>query len=178
MAVYNVTNWYWSVAGSVTQVYSSAGAQYVPVTDATYSAWLAAGNRATRIINETELQDVFATQYPAGWPPTLAQQAAAAIAAGLAITSTGTPALDGTYSVDEDAQSEIGWVSNYILVNGKFPGGATQYPWIDMANQNHLFQSTQDFQTFATVVADYVAALVIIIKTNSGDLPIPTAVIP
>src|SRR5262252_7789655 len=42
--VFDPTNWYWIVARSTTQVYSSAVGDYVPMQDATYQAWLAAGN--------------------------------------------------------------------------------------------------------------------------------------
>lgn len=35
---YRPSNWYWAVAGSKTQVYSSAAVAYVPVTDPTFVA--------------------------------------------------------------------------------------------------------------------------------------------
>lgn len=57
---YNPANWYWTVAGSTTNVFSSAVGDYVPVADATYQAWLASGNTPTRIISEAELGDVLA----------------------------------------------------------------------------------------------------------------------
>ena len=60
--------WYWVVNASTTQVYSSAAAAYVAVSDATYTAWLAAGNQPTPIASEVLLAAVFAAQYPAGWP--------------------------------------------------------------------------------------------------------------
>ncbi len=55
---YNPKNWYWIVAGSITQVYSSAIDDYVPVADATYQAWLTAGNKATKIDTAQNLADV------------------------------------------------------------------------------------------------------------------------
>lgn len=42
--IYTPENWYWKVAGSTTQVYSSAAGSYVPVSDAAYQAWLATQN--------------------------------------------------------------------------------------------------------------------------------------
>lgn len=51
-------NWYWIVAGDETKVYSSAVGDYVPAADATYQAWLAAGNAPTRIASEDELGEV------------------------------------------------------------------------------------------------------------------------
>lgn len=57
---YTPANWYWVVAGSATQVYSSASGGYVPVSDATYAAWLATGRNPTRIASEAELGEVLA----------------------------------------------------------------------------------------------------------------------
>ena len=60
MRKYNPNNHYWVVAGSASEVYSSAVNDYVPIADATYVAWLAKGNIATRIASEAELGDVLA----------------------------------------------------------------------------------------------------------------------
>ncbi len=109
---------------------------------------------------------------------TLQQQAQASVSAGLTITSTGTPALDGKYTCDGIAQGKIASVSTYILVNSKFPGGAASYPWIDAAGAPHTFPTTGAFQAFATAVADYVAALDQIIATGTGTLPASSAAIP
>ncbi len=57
---YNPYNWYWIVAGSTTQVYSSAAGDYVPVADATYQTWLTAGNVPNTIDTEANLGDVLA----------------------------------------------------------------------------------------------------------------------
>jgi hypothetical protein len=58
--IYNPKDWYWIVAGSATHVYSSANGDYVPVSDETYQAWLAAGGAPTRIASEDELAEVLA----------------------------------------------------------------------------------------------------------------------
>lgn len=60
MTPFDPANWYWIVNGSTAQVYSSAAANYVPVANATYVAWLEAGNLPTRILNEAELGEVLA----------------------------------------------------------------------------------------------------------------------
>jgi len=52
---FDVTNWYWAVAGSTTQVYSSATGGYVPVADADYVAWKASGKTASKIVSEAAL---------------------------------------------------------------------------------------------------------------------------
>lgn len=68
MPPYTPQDWYWAVAGSTTQVWSSRARAYVPVDDAAYLAWLAAGHVPTPIASEADLWDVLATQYPAGLP--------------------------------------------------------------------------------------------------------------
>lgn len=115
---------------------------------------------------------------PAPPAPTLAQQAGAMIAAGLTIKSTGTPALDGVYSVDAAAQQNIQAVQIYIQANGKFPGSSGTYPWLDKAGQPHVFPTVAEFSAFATVVADFVADLKMIQFTGAGTLPAASATIP
>lgn len=111
-------------------------------------------------------------------PPTLLQQAQAALSGGITITSTGTSSLDGIYSVDATAQSNLQAVQTYILTNGKFPGSSGTYPWLDMAGAAHTFPSTTEFEAFATAIADYVADLTLIALTGTGTIPTPTATIP
>lgn len=60
-SVYTPTAWYWAVGGSVTQVFSSAQGAFVGVGDATYQAFLAAGNTPTQIANNSFLFDVMAS---------------------------------------------------------------------------------------------------------------------
>jgi hypothetical protein len=91
--------------------------------------------------------------------PTPASVVAVALAAGLAITSTGTPAIDGTYPLDSITQFEINSVMLFIQTNGDFPGGTSTYPWFDAAGAPHIFPSIAVFKEWATAVANYVAAL-------------------
>lgn len=51
-----VTNHYWIIGGSTTEVYSSAQNVMVPATDQTYVDW-SANNMASPIANETELAE-------------------------------------------------------------------------------------------------------------------------
>jgi hypothetical protein len=48
-------DWYWNVAGSTTQVYSSARNIYVPLADTAYQTWLAAHGAASRIAAEIDV---------------------------------------------------------------------------------------------------------------------------
>lgn len=66
-------DWYWIVAGSTTQVYSSAIGDYVAPTNSTYQTWLAAvpGRTATPIASEEELGEVLAPYFLRPVPATL-----------------------------------------------------------------------------------------------------------
>lgn len=91
---------------------------------------------------------------------TAAGKAAAAMAAGLTITCTSTPALDGVYAVDQAAQARINAIETAILKNGAFPGSngsQIAYPKID--GTLVVFPSTALFSEFATAVANFVADL-------------------
>ena len=66
--LYNPSNWYWNVAKSATQVYSSASAAYVPISNPAYVAWLSKGNAPTKIAVEADLWGVLAAQHPTGLP--------------------------------------------------------------------------------------------------------------
>jgi hypothetical protein len=66
---FDISNWYWKVAGETHRVFSSARASYVPSDDTLYLAWVAADDPdASSIASEAELFDLLATQYPAGLP--------------------------------------------------------------------------------------------------------------
>lgn len=114
---------------------------------------------------------------PSPPPPTLAQQAQAALGAGLTITSAGTPSLDGIYAVDATAQALITSTMLYIQVNGKFPGDAGALSWGLMNGGVVTFSSTAEFQAFASAVGAYVATLSEISLTNAGALPAAAAAI-
>jgi hypothetical protein len=117
---------------------------------------------------------------PAPPPPTLAQQAVAMIAAGLTITSTATPALNGTYGCDAAAQQNIGNMYNLIQRAGgnAFPGGLTSLPWADKSGTPHIFESVSDFLAFETAIGDFVLQCQLVAVTNAGTLPAATATIP
>lgn len=126
---YDISNWYWIVAASTTQVYSSKRAAYVLVTDVTYIAWLAAGNRATRIVSEVSLNDVLNGQSIAGLtavPALIAYSAAARYAketGGITVNGVAMPTdrqtqaqLTGAYSF---AQS-----NSAVTIQWKMPDGS------------------------------------------------------
>jgi hypothetical protein len=67
---YDPTDWYWIVALSTTQVYSSRLAAYVTLPDATYTTWSTVDPIGTAIdvATEQEIWDDLASAYPAGIP--------------------------------------------------------------------------------------------------------------
>ena len=103
--------------------------------------------------------------------PTIAQEAQAALTVGLTVNSTSTPAINGLYAIDTSSQAKIAFVSQYILLNGKFPRGQSSMVWVDKTGTAHTFPSTTVFQNWATAIADYVSELDEIILANSGTLP-------
>lgn len=168
---YNIQNWYWIVGGSTTQVYSSASASYVSVTDTTYEAWVSAGNKATVIDNETDLAAVFNQSYPQGWYKNAAQIAAQnALANGLVLTSTGTPSLNATYSLSASSLSQIAEVREDILANGAFSFGGSSFSWADINGTVHTFNVTT-FSAFASAVAKYVEAVEEYALAGVGSIP-------
>lgn len=60
MKFYNPADWYWTVGGDTTRVFSSKSGDYVPSTDAAYAAFLSDGTAATRIDTEANLGEVLA----------------------------------------------------------------------------------------------------------------------
>lgn len=107
MTVYIATAWYWVVNGSTTQVYSSASNTYVPVTDPTYSAWLAVGNKPTNIASEALLWGVVSSASPSAFPSWLFNGTT------FAQPSAGnyTPAQLAAYAQYKQAQIMVGGIS-------------------------------------------------------------------
>lgn len=112
-----------------------------------YQAWVAAGNTAIAASTPTPAQQAAAQG---------AADLAAKLAAGLAITSTGTPALDGTYGIEPTTQSQVQAVALYCNTNSRFPASLSALPWQDLSGAQHDFPSCSEFIAFATAEADYV----------------------
>lgn len=160
---YNPADWYWTVAGSTSQVWASARVAYVPVTDATYEAWLAEDNAPTRIASAAELLEVLQQQ----WAPMIMAQ-------GCALTSTGTPALDATYSLDHQSQANIVAIADGIA-NGKgLPGGGSTFNYPDASGAMHAFdaaQFTAMAAAFETFVYNFDQALSALVNGDAAAIP-------
>lgn len=113
-------------------------------------------------------------------PPTLAQQAASLIQAGLTITSTSTPALDGVYVISDNVpfgRQDIANEAQFIASFSEFTNGSTTLEWPQANGTMVTFPSTTEFMAFAKVVAQFRVAVQIAV-ISSGTLPPASATIP
>lgn len=94
---------------------------------------------------------------PATIAPTAAQEANTLLAAGLAITSTGTPSINGTYACDDAQQDTITKLQTYIAKNGVFPGGLSSVQLRLTNGSTVAIPSVALFQEIATAIGDFVA---------------------
>lgn len=54
-------NWFWIVGGDEERAWSSEAGAFLPISDASFSAWRDAGGLPSRIASETELGEVLAS---------------------------------------------------------------------------------------------------------------------
>jgi hypothetical protein len=113
--------------------------------------------------------------------PTLAQQAAALIAGGITITSTGTAALNGVYNVQSGVpfgQEDIATEAQFISTYGEFTNGATtNLQWPLLNGTFVAFPTTAAFLAFAKAAAQFIAAVKLAVGQGAA-LPAATATIP
>lgn len=64
------------------------------------------------------------------------------IAQGIAVTSTGTPALNATYALDPVTLSQIQALATDCAAGFGFPGGAGTFAYPDLTGTPHTFDST------------------------------------
>ena len=164
MIQFNLLAWYWAPAGHGTNVFSSAGAAYVANTDAGYLAWVAEGNTANTAITDGDLAFVLAQAnlnaaalaVDPGDLSTLTRVNAAltAFAAGCALTSTGTPDLDGTYELTGVYWNYLEDLWSYANENAAFPNAAGT--WVFPARSGNVtFDSVAELQAVVRGLQDY-----------------------
>lgn len=137
--------------------------------------WEAIPSGVTVATNWTYAGGTFAP--PVVAPPTLAQQAAELLIAGLAITSTSTAALDGTYAATVSAQQQIAAEVTSILLNDTFADGTSTIEWLDTTGAAHAFTVAQ-FKTLATAIAAFVSGCVKAMNGQATTLPAAAMTIP
>lgn len=167
---YDPRDHYWIVAGDETHVWSSLRRALVVSSDATYQTWLAdPAHYVTRTTSWSDLYGVLVQQAPeiaaevaASWVGaghlTQSQELDALEAAGLAITSTGTSSLNGTYSVGPAAQSNLMGLLLGFSLRGVFPGGGSSFAYQDAAGTPHTM-TQPEMQAVGAAVEDFVAEI-------------------
>jgi hypothetical protein len=94
--------------------------------------------------------------------PTLAEQAATLlatkIAAGLVLTSAGTPVLNATYALDPVSTAQIFQIGLYAAQFSMFPSGASTQAYPDASGTPRVFTVTQ-FVAFLHAVASLISGL-------------------
>jgi hypothetical protein len=143
---YMPSNWYWIVAGDCNRVWSSGHLQYILASDATYEAWIEAGNRATRIDSVSGLSEVMQRQAI----PMLQSR-------GVEVVSNHAPSINGPYAIDSLSQTRITALSAGIATGKPLPGGGDTFNYADFTGANRAF-SAADFLDFASAIEDYVYA--------------------
>lgn len=99
-----------------------------------------------------------------------------ALNAGIAIVSTATPALNGTYGVDSASQQFISGTAAGIAARNRVPGGGATFGYGDITGAPHNFAAS-DFLNFADAVEDYIYAIYAAARTiqAGGSATFPTA---
>lgn len=82
----------------------------------------------------------------------------AAILAGLGVTSTGTPALNATYALDQTTLDQIGSVARDAAAGLGLPGGGGTFIYPDASGTPHSFSSA-NVQDLYKAMRDYMFEL-------------------
>jgi len=94
----------------------------------------------------------------------------------ITITSTATPALNGTYSLTPAMVAGIQGQVAAVALNATFADGSAALSWPDASNAMHSFDVAQ-FKTFAQAVGNHLS-LSAIYMCGLGAAPPTTATIP
>ena len=90
--------------------------------------------------------------------PTVAQQAATALANGVVLTCTSVPTLNGTYSIGPNTEVFLLGTLAYVNLNQSFWGNSSTTPWYDASGTAHNFPVSQ-FVEFAEAMGTYIQAV-------------------
>ena len=112
------------------------------------------------------LDDTVSAELQAFLAPSPSQVFQQALAAGVAVTSTGTPSLNAIYTIDQKQDATITGIATGIAARGRVPGGGATFDYPDKAyldsdgasGSTHAFTGAQ-FLNLAAAIEDYVYAL-------------------
>jgi hypothetical protein len=91
--------------------------------------------------------------------PTVAQSLATAIAAGCALQSTSTPALNGTYAITGPLWEDLKDEAQYIQTYGVFSAGQTALDWLLPNGGTVAFSSPAELLAVVRGLGDYLTTL-------------------
>lgn len=171
---YSAAQWYWIVGNRAapTNIFSAPAGAYVAASDAGYTAFLAGGNTPTvgsgaAGITDGELADVMAKAklnalaLAAGatdWGGVPAADVVTAVsAAGCALTSAGTPALDATYELSGTEWQDMRDEAQFISTFDAFSNGGGSLVWAARSGAV-TFASTAQFLSVVKGLATYLSA--------------------
>ncbi|MDE2468202.1 MAG: hypothetical protein KGL35_05540 [Bradyrhizobium sp.] len=100
----------------------------------------------------------------------LIAEAQALLAGPVTITSTSTPALNGSYGITAQDQAHVLSEVQSIMLNGTFADGSSTVAWPDASGVVHTF-SVAEFKAFATAIGAFVAACYKVLNGSSTSLP-------
>ena len=97
------------------------------------------------------------------------------IAAGIAITSTGTPALDATYGLDDTTLTQIQALANDCAVGFGFPNGQSTFDYPDQTGTPHTFDSTTMVNMYKAMRQTvYAMQVTLAARMQGNDSPWPS----
>lgn len=102
------------------------------------------------------------------------------IAQGIAITSTGTPALNATYGLDDTTLNQIQALANDCAVGFGFPNGQSTFAYPDQSGTPHTFASADMvniYKAMRSVVYQTQTTLASRLQGNNTPWPTQSAVI-
>lgn len=147
----------------------------VEITDAVYEALFVAQGEGQIILAGPGGQPI--AQTPTAPTPTLAQQAYAALYAGLTISLTGSITLAATlFPVDPAAYGKIALVATEINATGAFPCADTSWPMKDSAGNWHTLTVAQ-YKAIGSAIAAYAAPLNRIIDGDPTVTALPSSTV-
>jgi len=114
---------------------------------------------------------------PTTLPGAVIFTARAMIDAGLDVTSTATPALNGTYLCDAYHMSAVQAEANAILLDQAFADGSTSLNWPDKDGATHSFSVVQ-FHTLIVALSWFVSQCFLYGNGTIATQPATTYTIP
>jgi hypothetical protein len=141
-----INDWYWIVGGDQANVWSSARAMSVPVSDADYTAWLIA-YQPSQIATMDDLYNLFSGQFPPGSLPTYNADARYRKATGGVIVTSLSPVA---FLTDPVSRNSLANANEYIKST---PGSTVNWK---MADGSFIILSGAQLTTAVTAIATFV----------------------